>query len=80
MALLRGAAWSMSALVWSSWMCAGESLSKLVEWLKAGSIEREAGLLKALAQAPLPKKLPSQGFAFCPGTCIQQHIAVQVAA
>lgn len=42
-------------------IAAGVSLSKLVEWLKAGSIEREAGLLKALAQAPIPKKLPQEG-------------------
>ena len=33
----------------------------LVEWLKAASIEREAGLLKALSQVPLPKKVPTEG-------------------
>lgn len=28
---------------------------RLVAWLRAGSVEREASLLKALAQAPLPR-------------------------
>lgn len=41
--------------------CAGASLAKLVGWLRAGSTERESGLLKALAQAPIPKKLPQDG-------------------
>ncbi|DBB03841.1 TPA: hypothetical protein ACH3X1_012936 [Trebouxia sp. C0004] len=39
----------------------GQSLSNLVEWLKAAAIDREAGLLKALSQAPLPKKVPTEG-------------------
>lgn len=48
-----------SSLLRHHWLwVAGETLSKLVEWLKAGSTERETGLLKALAQAPIPKKLP----------------------
>ncbi|KAK9821217.1 hypothetical protein WJX81_001314 [Elliptochloris bilobata] len=33
----------------------GEKLVQLVGWLHAGNVEREAGLLKALAQAPLPR-------------------------
>ncbi len=41
--------------------CTGQSLSKLVEWLKAAAVDREAGLLKALSQAPLPKKVPTEG-------------------
>ncbi len=28
---------------------------RLVAWLRAAGVEREAGLLKALAQAPLPR-------------------------
>lgn len=35
--------------------CAGEKLVELVGWLRAGGLEKEAGLLKALAQAPLPR-------------------------
>lgn len=35
---------------------AGDKLVELVEWLRAGAIEREAPLLDALAQAPLPRK------------------------
>ena len=35
---------------------AGDKLVELVEWLRAGAIEREALLLDALAQAPLPRK------------------------
>ena len=33
----------------------------LVEWLKAASIDREVGLLKALSQVPMPKKVPTEG-------------------
>ena len=33
----------------------GDKLVQLVGWLRAGNVEREAGLLKALAQAPLPR-------------------------
>lgn len=33
----------------------------LVDWLKAAAIDREAGLVKALSQAPLPKKVPIEG-------------------
>lgn len=33
----------------------------LVEWLKAATIEREVGLLKALSQVPMPKKVPTEG-------------------
>lgn len=40
---------------------AGEGVMNLVEWLKAASIEREAGLLKALSQVPMPKKVPTEG-------------------
>lgn len=40
---------------------AGEGVINLVEWLKAASIEREAGLLKALSQVPMPKKVPTEG-------------------
>lgn len=40
---------------------AGDGLINLVEWLKAASIEREAGLLKALSQVPMPKKVPVEG-------------------
>lgn len=47
----------LANVVW----CAGEKLELLVSWLKAASIEREAGLLKALSQAPLPKKVPVEG-------------------
>lgn len=36
----------------------GPSIPALVDWLKAGSIEREGLLLRALAQVPLPR-LPS---------------------
>lgn len=42
-------------------MPSGEGISNLVEWLRAASIEREAGLLKALSQAPVPKKVPVEG-------------------
>ncbi|CAL8466956.1 g6492 [Coccomyxa elongata] len=34
----------------------GDKLVELVEWLRAGAIEREAPLLDALSQAPLPRK------------------------
>lgn len=46
-------------------MCAGEDLINLVEWLKAASIDREAGLLKALTQVPLPRKVPVEGRELC---------------
>ena len=44
-------------------MCvrSGEGVIRLVEWLRAASIEREVGLLKALSQAPVPKKVRSEG-------------------
>jgi hypothetical protein len=34
---------------------------EVVEWLKAGKIDREAALLKLLVQAPLPRKVPLPG-------------------
>lgn len=35
---------------------AGDKLVELVEWLRAGAVGREAPLLDALSQAPLPRK------------------------
>lgn len=35
----------------------GESLVKLIDWLRSGSLEREAPLLRVLESMPIPKKL-----------------------
>ena len=71
---------AQSSRSYSGWY-AGQGLSNLVEWLKAAAIDREAGLLKALSQAPLPKKVPTEGtqhfiklFA-CPGHVSEEHCA-----
>ena len=54
-------------------MHVGEGVINLVEWLKAASIDREAGLLKALSQVPMPKKVPVEGTQRCDfDSCVER--------
>lgn len=39
---------------------AGRKLCQLIDWLRAGGIDREAGLIRALSRLPLPKKYTPQ--------------------